>query len=863
MDSNPKAIQVIRQQINVFNEQLELNFRTTPIESLLENRASFIDGVLIELWELSNCPEKSLSLNAVGGYGRKTLHPHSDIDICILYDGTLTKNDEDNLQVFITKVWDLGLKLGHSVRSLIENEQECKKDITAATNLLDIRYICGNSNHEMQVKQAIYSNRLWTRERFFNAKLDEQKKRHKKQNNQSFKLEPNLKDGPGGLRDIQTLFWVSKKSLASSNLKLLRQKGHLHADEYAELIEAQNFIWRVRWALHKVTGRDENRMLLEYQAEIASLLGFGDSNNFAIEKMMRQLFRASKRIREINQMVLSFLKHDVCSSGAIKIETINQNFELQNGMLNVRSEDVFVYRKEILVMFRIIAHSTQHEIKEISPETIRLMRQARRRLLGDLQDFEECRSEFINILNGSGQLKNALALMHHHGILSAYLPQWREVVGQMQFDMFHAYTVDEHTFQTISNVIELTSNKNSEKHSELQPLFSKIKQRSALLIAALFHDIAKGRGGDHSELGMVDAQQFCLFHNVKQTDTNLITWLVENHLLMSITSQRQDIHDPEVIRNFAKLVGTQSKLDALYCLTVADINATNDNLWTSWKASLMEKLYLSTKMALREGVENVFTVREKVKERKREALFELAEMDLSTESVLQLWKQFTIPFFSNFQTEEIIYFTQKLLTNAKYQSFISLSEEAIDGCTCIFAYMPDRDGIFSALFSTLSTLKVEVKDAQITKTRDGFVLEIIKVLDFNHELICSAIRRQEIEQRLLDVLIHKKMEPTLPIPKYLHTFENKIDIEYLSTRKKHRTLISITALDNPSFMERICQCFHDLNIKIHSAKISTIGEMVDNVFLVSDKNDDELSHKDKIKLEARLQCQVVPDLVEP
>lgn len=852
----------IRQQISAFNEQLELNFKTSSIESLLENRTTFVDGVLTELWELSSCLNTPLSLNAVGGYGRKTLHPYSDVDICILYDTSITKSEESCLQEFITKLWDLGLTVGHSVRSLDDNEKECKNDITTVTNLLDIRHICGDANHAKSLKKTLFSNRLWTSERFFCAKSEEQALRYKKQSNQAFKLEPNLKEGPGGMRDIQTVIWVLQKLIGGTEIELLRSSGYFSADEYAELIESQNFIWRMRWALHRVAARDENRMLLEYQAEIASLLGFGESGNLAIERMMRQLFRATKRVKEINQMLMLFVENELLAPSPVKIESINQNFELQNSLINVRSEDTFVHRKEILTMFRLIAHS-EVEINGIAPQTIRLMRQARRRLLGELQDFEECRNEFMNILDGSNDLAKALALMHHHGILSAYLTQWREIVGQMQFDMFHAYTVDEHTFQTILNVIELTDETISKRFPTLQPRFVKLKQRTALLVAALFHDIAKGRGGDHSELGAVDAQQFCLFHDLKLSDTNLVTWLVENHLLMSITSQRQDIHDPKVIQNFAKRVGSQVKLDALYCLTVADINATHTNLWTGWKASLLEKLYLATKKALWQGLENTFTIRDKIKERKAESLTKLEKIGLyQKESIIQLWKQFPLSFYSNSETEEIVYFTQKALAAGDKKSFISILDKPVDGCSCIFAYLPDRAGVFSDLFSTLSALKVNVKDAQINKNKNGYILEIVKVLDYNGQPILSDFRRQDIEERLLNSVLNNQTEARLSIPKHIDTFENKIQVEFLNSTKKDRTLLSITALDNPNFMGRICHCFHRLNIKIHSAKISTVGEMVENVFLVSDNSNNQLINAEQSGLAAMLKDHITTEFTE-
>ncbi|TQV77395.1 [protein-PII] uridylyltransferase [Aliikangiella marina] len=844
-----EMIKRFQNQINVFDEQLSINFSTTPIESLLENRATFIDGVVTELWNAAGCANQNLSLNAVGGYGRKTLHPHSDIDICVLYESSLSSKEEESLQVFMTQLWDLGLTVGQSVRSLSKNKQMCKNDISIATNLLEIRTITGTPQHARVVKEMLYSNKPWNGERFFTEKLLEQKERHLKLDNQAFKLEPNIKEGPGGLRDVQTVFWILQKEMGTSDFADIRRSKYFNTDEFNELIEAQNFIWRVRWALHKIAGRDENRLLLEYQADIASLLGFGDTGNLAIEKMMRQVFRATKRIKEINQMLMAFIQFDLYSTGLKKVEVVNQNFEIRDDLINVRAYDVFVHRKEILSMFRIVAQSGS-KIRGITPQTIRLMRQARRRLLGDLQDFEECRTEFLSILAETNDISNSIKLMHHHGILAAYLTQWRNIVGQMQFDLFHAYTVDEHIFQTILNVVELTSKSKSVHFATYQPLFSKlIRQRPVLLLAALFHDIGKGRGGDHSELGAVDAKQFCQFHGLKRSDIELVTWLVENHLLMSITSQQQDISDPEVVKNFAKKIGTQSRLDALYCLTIADINATNPNLWTGWKASLLERLYIESKKALLQGLENVFTIREKIKERKKESLAELEKrFDLNHDLVIDLWRNLPLTFFSNTEIDEIVYFSQKALLSTDTLGFISISEAPVDGCSCIFAYLPDRESLFSDLFSALNQLKVDVKDAQLIRCKNDYILELIKVLDYNGNPIETISRKQDVEDKLQQQVLNRQKSVKLASPKYIKNFENKVQVEYLETTKTDRTLVSITALDNPNFMTIICQCFREMKIKIFSAKLTTVGEMVENVFMVSNSSNSRLNKRQQSKL---------------
>ena len=851
----------VKQKIIAFDEQLQLSFATSQIEELLERKAGFIDNLLAELWQRTGIDSDKFSINAVGGYGRKTLHPHSDIDLCIIHENALQAEEVSSLEAFITHLWDLGLNLGQSVRSLEEHENACRLDITIATNLLDIRNISGKKGHSRHLLSKLFSDEIWSNGLFFEGKYLEQKKRHHKLKDKTFTLEPNLKKSPGGMRDIQTLQWVSQKKLGTSDFKAIRAQGYFSIDEYSELQEAQSFIWRVRWALHKVAKRDENRLLIGYQPDVAKLLGFGGSGTLATEKMMRQLFRAMKRVRELNQMMMLFHERDFKmsrrdssgSSSVNNIEIINSKFEVTDGLIQSRTDDVFVYRKEMLSMFRHIAQSTI-EISGIAPETLRLLRQSRRRLLGDLQDFVECRKEFLSIFDNAPRMELAFSLMHLHGVLTSYLPQWREIVGQMQFDLFHAYTVDEHTYRVVTNLIRFNHKQSDDNLSLVANIFRKFDKKSCVYFAALFHDIAKGRGGDHSELGAIDARQFANFHELRQSDNRLIAWLVENHLLMSITSQRMDIDDPAIINNFAKQVGTKMRLDALYCLTVADIKATNEALWNGWKASLLEKLYFSSTKALLAGLENIFEIRGKVRENKREALMLLEKMPsaIDNATIATLWKRFPLIFFNNAEAKEIAYFTDKVIALKEDEYLIEIDSDEDYDCSRVFVYMKDRVGLFSDLFATLATLNISIIDAQISQTKDGYVIETLKVLDFDDKPLLDEYRRNHVKQQLHQCLSETNLSFRLRPPKHIDTFENKPTIEYLNSRKKNRTLISITALDNPNFMDKICHCFRQLDLNIHSAKISTVGESVDNVFLVSSGQGDNMNDLQKQQLKTLL-----------
>jgi len=838
-----------------FNSALDAQFRTVGIDKLLEKRSNLIDKILISLWEKYKLASTAFSLNAVGGYGREVLHLHSDIDISIITSHPVSDGDAASLESFITELWDLGLEFGHSVRTLDQMDEEIERDAVTATNMLDIRTLCGEPDHAKAVLKNLYNDDLWSSKKFWKAKLEEQKKRHNKLEKKNLSMQPDLKNSPGGLRDIQTIIWVARKHYSVSDPDALNRIGYFTNEEYSELLECQYFIWRIRWSLHEVAGRAENQLLFEYQADVASLMGFGDSGNIAIEKMMRQLFRAMKRVFELNQMLMLFLNSDQNPSTKNDVYLINNEFEIRGNLIHARHNDVFIDRKQIISMFVLI--SLEHKkIEGISAETLRLLRQVRRRILGDLQDFSACRQEFIKLFRSQYGLGTALNFMHRHGVLEVYFPQWREIVGQMQFDLFQAFTVDEHTYRVLRNLHNFETKKVEKSKSLAANLYKNLDNKLPLRIAAMFHDISKGRGGDHSILGSIDAEQFAEFHELRSSEVRLIKWLVKNHLLMSITAQQQDIFDIDVIAEFAKSIGTQGKLDMLYCLTVADVSATNDNLWSDWKASLVGQLYVATKKALRNGLENLLEYKSVVKENKREALRLLenrAKFDKEMgNKILHFWEKIPPSFFGRYDPDEIAVYTQRIIENSPDKTLISVDGNAGSGCSEIFVYVKDRKGLFVSLFKTLSNLNIATQEAHITVTKDDYVIETLKILDFNNAPINDNFRLRELETKLRQVLIEQKEIPTPKEPRFLEAFKSDVSVDFLKSRKKNKTLLSISSPNNPQLMEKICQIFQSLDLNIQSAKINTIGEIVDNVFLLTNKLQKQLTITEQQDLEGQL-----------
>lgn len=482
--------------------------------------------------------------------------------------------------------------------------------------------------------------------------------------------------------------------------------------------------------------------------------------------------------------------------------------------------------------------------------------------MGDLQDYQACRESFKALFKHPQGMGLAITLMHQHGILAAYLPQWREVVGQMQFDLFHAYTVDEHTHKVLKNIHRYRSDKQDgtlDKDRQLAAdLFEKMPNQSTLLFAALFHDLAKGRGGDHSELGAVDASLFAHFHSLPSSQSQLICWLVENHLLMSITSQRMDIHDADVIHRFAKAVGSQTRLDALYCLTIADIQATNDDLWNNWKAALLKELYFATKKALQNGVENMLQLRSIVRDHKQDAMQQLQALNHSNELVKTLWKRLPLSFFSHAESDDITRYSQALLAHhnkehtSPYETLIILDDVVVKGCSDLFVYSKDRQGLFVKLFNALATLKISVKHAQISKTKDGYVVESLKILDFDDKPILTEQRRKQVVTKLYNVLDNNAKLAKKRLTRQQQSFENQLQVNFLYSRQSTRSLLSVSALDTSEFMEQIAKVFREQQLTMHSANISTVGERADNVFLLSNSQGQQLDGKEQQALIERL-----------
>ena len=836
------VIPVFKDALSGANVQFNRRFvEGEDIRTLVYERALFIDCILHYAWFQFDWPE-SISLEAVGGYGRGELHPCSDIDLLILHRAEVFDSCKDSIERFLTLLWDIGLEIGSSVRTVKQTIDIARTDITVATNIMESRTLVGDQSLRYELLQASAPEKIWSAEDFFRAKFDEQIERHKKYNDTEYNLEPNIKNAPGGLRDIQNISWVTKRFFGVRTLKQLEGKGFFTDEEFSLLNSGEEYLWRVRYALHMIAKRPEERLLFDYQREMAKLFGFHDNHEgLAVEQFMHRYYRTVLAVRELNDVVLQFLSEAILQRGQSKsVISINERFQLRDDYIEATHTYVFEENPSALLeMFVLMAQNPQ--INGVRASTIRWIRESRHLIDDNFRHNPKNTALFIKLLQQSAGLVEQLKRMSRYGILGLYLPEFGLVTGQMQHDLFHIYTVDAHTLKVVQNMCDFLLPSAKDNFPVAAHVMTRLPKLELLYIAGLYHDIGKGRGGDHSTLGAVDAEEFCKRHGISPRETRLICWLVEKHLLMSAVAQKQDISDPDIIHKFALEVGDQMHLDYLYCLTVADINGTNKELWNTWRASLLRQLYMETRRALRRGLENNVDKQDLIDETQNAAIRKLARKGLNKEQVLTLWGDMGEDYFLRESFTDIAWHTKAIAERRDDKPLVLIkktSNKELAGATQIFIYSQDQKNVFVAAASALAQLNLNIQDAKIYSSNSGYTIDTFFVLNQDGEpLGNNPAQHKQIQQALQEELSlagNYREVMGRRTPRRLKYFAMPTRTSLSTDSIRNCTVLEVISPDRPGLLACIGKVFMDFDIQLLNAKIATLGERVEDIFFIAD-----------------------------
>ena len=825
----------------------------SDIYYLISLNTCIIDALLKNIWNSFDIPKNSAAFIAIGGYGRRELFPESDIDIMIMLEENTDIAITSKVEAFLTFLWDINLPIAQSVRTAKECVIEAKNDITVMTSLMEHYFLAGNKSLYQQLLKITQNNKIWPSKKYFKEKSLELASRHSKFGDTANNLEPNVKENPGGLRDTHTLRWLTNRHFKTNSFEELVKINFLTQKELERFIKIYTIIAKVRFALHLYTGRGEDRLLFDFQYGVATLLGYQEENrNQRVEAFMQSFYRASNQLATLSQIIIKRLQSQIFPAlFKRRAKKINDRFQSRGGLLEATHADVFSrHPSAILELFNLL--QTEKNLIGPSDALIQQILQNIEVIDQSFRDDPKNREWFMNILNNAKLDTREIRRMAQLGILGKYWPSFDAVTGRMQFDLFHVYTVEEHTLSVLRNAYAFSDPKAEGEFATYHDIFIQTPKAIVLYLAALFHDIAKGRGGDHSELGEKEARDFCLQHGLGTFDSNLVAWLVRNHLVMSVTAQNRDISDPEVINEFAERVGNLTHLNYLYLLTIADIRGTNPKLWNSWRSSLLAELYESVARVFRRGLDSPIRRDEIISEVKDSALQRLQALGRKENECLDFWAELDDEYFLRHSDEEVMRHTQAVLNNQNNkQIVVNIHQYSARGATEIFVYCDDRTHLFAHITFALVKLGLSIAHARIITSKKGHALDTFLVLDSNGKPIDDQKQCEIVEEKLTQALLHPEQIDSnfsQGLSRRIRELQVPIEIYFDELNDNIHTSLEIKSPDFSGLLACVGNAFIECNVAVHNARISKLGERVYNIFKISTLNDEPLSDEQKTNL---------------
>jgi len=863
-----QLIPVLKASLAMADERLaEKFYNKEDVNALVKARAWVVEQLILATWDKMIPADEGVALIAVGGFGRGELHPHSDVDLLILLPSeSPTGRARKAIEEFVMLLWDTGFYLGHSVRSIDACVSEARKNIATATSMMESRLLSGPKVLFEEMLEATAADHVWSAADFFYAKYEEQLQRHQQYHDTAYNLEPNIKEGPGGLRDIQMIGWVAKRYFSTQSLHALVEHGFLAESELQELRDGRTFLWEIRFALHLLAGRGEDRFLFEYQRQIAahfSDLNSPDESNVVVEQFMQRYYRIVMRLERLNESLLQLFKEELLPVESARTEDLGNGFQMSRGYLEVPDRNLFKLRPVALIeLFVVLAKHDQ--LLGVRASTIRLIRD-NLYLIDDEFRAEPGGYEFLyELLCQPSGVYSQLQRMNRYGVLAALIPAFGNIVGRMQFDLFHVYTVDQHILFMIRNLRRFAYGKYKAEFAHAAEIFLQIENPELLYLAALFHDIAKGRDGDHSVLGAQDALEFCQRLPISESQCQLVAWLVEQHLTMSQTAQRRDITDPETIRTFCKVVENQQRLEYLYLTTIADIAATSPKLWNNWKDSLLWELYKTTSAALSDGRMNELNAATMIESTRQQVRRNMLRNGADGAALDSLWSGLPENTFQRFSAKQLQWASSVVLdsvpaTDAANLPLVAIREVKKQGVSELLVHAADYDGLFAAVTAVIDEIGLDVLSARVITTSSGNSFDLFQLMD-RHAMALNENDSRRLRARLLEVM----GESTVPspvvrkLPRRLRHFNSRMRIRFSGSGGSEMTLMDLECADRPGLLSQVSAVMVSCGIRIHDAKIATMGDRVEDAFIISDQHNAALSTEMRTELKQALKQTLEP-----